>query len=168
MFNSLIIIFFPLLFPLFLQFCNLTPYMFFPNHLCWHFHLYSIVLWLIDLLPLRSVNQFFNSYQSKTSKIIIWPCHKKLRYCRYIILYHTSTKKSRQSRVYHQFRRNCISSSRRGKHADAWWDTAPSGLMICQARGLDKKSRIRMIRLFWSEQRESNPQHQLGKLRFYH
>ena len=24
----------------------------------------------------------------------------------------------------------CISSSRRGMHADAWWDTAPKGLMI--------------------------------------
>ena len=86
----------------------------------------------------------------------------------------------------HQFRRNCISSVwkraylvfRRVYHQcgalyiikpqentlwrvmiyspKGWWDTRWS-VMIYQTCGLDKKSRIKMIRLFWSGLRGSNP-----------
>ena len=51
-------------------------------------------------------------------------------------------------------------------HADAWWYTAPKELMIYaaflasmiyQVCDLDKKSRILLIRLFWSGLRGSNP-----------
>jgi TetR/AcrR family transcriptional regulator, copper-responsive repressor len=44
----------------------------------------------------------------------------------------------------------------------AYWQSDPADVSvnaICQMAGMKKK---------WSGQRESNPHHQLGKLRFYH
>ena len=94
-------------------------------------------------------------------------------------LYHTFVYKSRRSLVYHQFQRNCISSTHSvvshqtaGKYTLTSDDIQPIGLMIyeCISRhrrvihsmiyqtcGLDKKSRIKMIRLFWCGRRDLNP-----------
>ena len=95
--------------------------------------------------------------------------------------------KSRQSRVYHQFRRNCISSRRSlvyhhcesyfYTHLKVWWDTTTELplLMIYSLTADDipllsqwiKKSTSRNLSIFWLGNRDSNPNKQSQSLSCY-